>query len=329
MPIAPSKSTGAKGSDSGNRYLSTGDSRLSATLTSVPATHSVIVTTCAVIVGVTTGNLVSGVTVGGTSATVVGSRLQVNNAGARHEIVRWIVPNVSAGDKAIVISLVNASTEINWHGDSWPIAVSGAYDVGASNSYGAGVTTVNVPNSGVTGTLAQAVELVLATVMAKFTWQWGSTYGEPGDPPSSGYTTLADISIDNLNSVSFQTAYKETSAVTGVSASWTKTIDGDTPLALLQTFRISTVQRRLKVLAGSAMNGLTGITLHAWSGNPKDVLAQEWTGLTAQASGGILYTAGTAPPAGWTTGSIVNCIAYQPAGSKGGTSYVQGIVEEF
>lgn len=325
MPISPTLSTGLKGSDSTNPTLSTGDAKLSHTLAGVTATHAVIVVTNAYKPSTASGDLVTGVTIGGSAATLAVRRAE-SNSGTSHrtETCIWYALNLSSGDKAVVLS-VNGPLSVNWHADSWAIATSSALDKTASSWEQGADATVSV---GATSTLAQAVELVIACATDRYQWGWNSGYADPGNPPS-GYTALGGQCADNVNRVGFQSAYKETSTTAGVDASWAPAQTGGDVTAVIATFKITTVQRRLKVLAGSAMNSKTGITLHAWPGNPKDSVAQEWTGLSAQASGGILYTTGAEPPAAWTTGAIVNCIAYQPSGTKQGTSYVQGIVEEY
>jgi hypothetical protein len=325
MPIAPTLSTGLKGSDSTNPTLSTGDAKLGATLTGVTAGHAIIVVTNAFKFSTASGDLVTGVTIGGSAATLAVRRAE-SNSGTSHrtETCIWYALNQTSGNKAIAIA-VNGPLSINWHGDSWAIATSSALDQTASSWEQGADGTVSV---GATSTLAQAVELAIAVATDRYQWGWNSGYADPGNPPS-GYTALSGQCADNVNKVGFQSAYKETSSTAGVDASWAPAQTGGDVTAVIATFKVSTVQRRLKVLAGTAMNGKTGITLHAWAGTPKDSVAQEWTGLSAEASGGILYSTGTEPPAAWTTGAIVNAIAYQPSGTKQGTGYVQAIVEEF
>jgi hypothetical protein len=326
VPLSPTLSTGLQGSDAGNPTLSTGAAKLSATLTGVTSGHAVIVVTHAYKPSTASGDLVTGVTIGGSAATLAVRRVESNTGNLhRTETCVWYALNQTAGNKAIVLS-VNGPLYVNWHADSWAIATASAIDKTASAwAQGAG-STFAVPGAGDTGTLAQSTELVIAAVTDKYQWGLNSGYSDPGIAPS-GYTALAGNVADNLNRVGCQTAYRETNSTAGVSASWALAQTGGDVTGVIATFKIATVQRRVKVLADSAMNGATGITAYAWSGDPSTSFATKWTGLSAQPSGGIVYLA--SPPSGWATGSDVNVVLYQPAGTKKGTSFVLGRVEEY
>lgn len=324
MPISPSKSTGLRGSDAAEPTISTGNAKLSSTLTGVTAGHAVIVVTAAFKFSDPSGDLVTGVTVGGSAATARVRRVETGTNTHRSEICIWSLDNVTAGDKAVVLT-VDGPLGVSWHADSWAIATSSPFD--KSSTYwidGAG-STITVPS---TATLAQSTELAIAAIVDRYQWGWNGGTSDPGAAPAgSGFTVLSGQVSDNANRVGFQSLYLETSSTAGVGATWTPTQTGGSVAAAVATFKISAVQRRVKVLADSAINGVTGITALAWPGNPKDSVAQEWTGLAAEASGGIVYLA--SPPAGWTTGADVNVILYQPAGAKKGTSFVLGRVEEY
>jgi hypothetical protein len=233
---------------------------------------------------------------------------------------------MTAGNKAVVVS-VNGPLYINWHADSWAIGVTSPLDRTATATHlNPGTTATPVPASGTTATLAQASELVIAAATSKYNYVWGGTYGGAGTPPA-GYTTVAGLTEDNVNQVTFHTAYRETTTTGGVSAAFSTASTTDNTTAVIATFKITSVQRRVRVLLDSSVNSDTGITAYAWSGEPDASLASKWSGLSAEASGGILFL--TSPPAAWAVGADVNVIAYQPAGDKNGSSWVLGRVEEY
>jgi hypothetical protein len=328
MPISPTLSTGVKGSTAGTPQIDSGSAGASATLTGVTAGHAVIVVTAAMRAGTASGNLIDGVTVGGTSATLAKREGYVSPANATTEVCIWYVLNLTSGDKSVALDFTyeDDSTYCNWHADSWAIATSSALDVTSSAEFTANTSTVSVPLSGATGTLAQASELVIAAVANKWNYEWNGLGTNPGAAPT-GYTVLAGSCEDNLNLCSFQTAYKETSSTSGVSCSWGQVNGGDQGcVTALATFKISTVTKRIKVRADAAMNNAAGITAYAWLGDPSGEYAQKWTAQAAESTGGVLYLAN--PPASWATSSVVNVILYQPANEKKGTTFVTGVVEE-
>lgn len=327
MP-APTASTGVKGSISGAALIDSGSAGATAALVVPDSASLVTVVTVAFRYQGSAGNLINGVTLAGGAMTLAVRKTYQDGASSGSEICIWYSMNVSSGSKTIALDFVNEddSTLCNWHGDSWTtIATSSALDVTSSSDNVSAATSINVPASGSTSTLAQAAELVIAVAFSKWNWTWGGTYGGAGTAPS-GYTLITGLTEDNTNTAIFQSAYKDVSATTGVSATWAKENTG-LNLAALATFKIGTTQRRVKVLADTAIDGATGITAYAWVGDPDSVLAEKWTSLTAESSGGIVYL--TNPPAGWTTGTDVNVVLYQPAGDKRTTGFVVGLVEEY
>jgi hypothetical protein len=326
MPIAPAVSSGIRGSDASAPTISTGDARLSHTLSGVTAGHCVIVVTNAFRFSTTT-DLVTGVTIGGTAATLaVRIGASSPSTGHRTETCIWFVANQPAGSRAVVVS-VNGPLFVNWHADAWPLATTTPLDRTASAVHmNPGTQSVPVPATGTTAALAQAAELVIASAGSKYNWTWGGTLGGGGTPPA-GYALLAGITDDNVNQMPFQTVYRETTSTAGVSAGFSVAATDAETVGALATFRLASAQRRIRVLAESAINGATGITAYAWTGEPDGSLATRWTGLSAEGTGGVLFL--PSPPASWPTGSDVNVIAYQPAGTQRGTSWVLGRVEEF
>ena len=330
MPIAPSASTGVKGSTSGTSGIDSGSgvNFASATLTVPDNASLVTVVTAAWRTQGSAGNLINDVTLAGSSMTlgVRTSQQFYSNYGV--ELCIWYALNVSSGAKTIAVDFVNEddSTRCNWHGDSWPgIVTSNAVDKATSNYVEADATSISVPSGGATTALAQAAELVIAAATSRWNWVWEGEYGGAGGVPD-GWDIVAGLTEDNINQVPFQTRYKETSTTAGVQAVFDKE-NTATNCAVLMTFKIGTTQKRVKVLADTAINGATGITAYAWSGDPSNMLATKWTGLSAEASGGTLYLPD--PPVAWTTGSEINVIAYQPAGTKKSTGFVVGKVEEY
>jgi hypothetical protein len=330
MPISPSASTGFKGSTSGAQYINSAHANATASL-SVPASGALVtVVTNVYRTQVSVTDLMSAVTLGGVAMTLAKRVRYQRGANDCIETCIWYAMNVTSGAKTIALDFVNETLDnlCSWHGDSWAgVATTSALDVTAENG------TANphsgsfaVPASGASATLAQATELVIAVITAKWSWMWNGAYDPNGGTPPSTYTFLAGRNQDNVNELPFQSVYKETSSTTGVSAAWTLEAT-DSTVAALATFKIGTTQRRVKVLADSSINNATGITAFAWSGDPSSVLAQKWTSRTAEASGGIVYL--PTPPAAWTTGAEVNVVLYQPAGDKKTTGFVVGKVEEY
>ena len=330
MPIAPSASTGVKGSTSGTPGIDSGSGTnfASASLTVPDDGEMVTVVTAAWRTQGSSGNLINDVTLGGTSMTLGIRSSQQFYASYGYELCIWYALNVSSGAKTIALDFVNEddSTRCNWHGDSWPgIVTANAVDKSDSAVIEADATSISVPSGGVTASLAQASELVIAAATSRWNWAWEGVYGGGGGVPND-WELVAGLTEDNVNQVPFQTRYKETSTTGGVQAVFAKENTG-VNIAVLMTFKIGTTNRRVKVLADTAINSATGITAYAWSGDPSNMLARKWTDLTAESSGGILYLPD--PPAAWTTGSEVNVIAYQPSGDKKTTGFVVGKVEEY
>jgi len=324
MPT-PVVSTGIRGSDAANPSLATGAAKLSATLAGVAAGHTVVVVTSAFRFSTPTGDLVTGVTIGGTAATLAarGSAVQ-SGTNHRTECCIWLRPNMSSGDAAVVVA-VDGTVDINWHADSWAFSASPLDQTATAQHLSPGTPSVPVPATGTTGALAQASQVVIAAAASRYTWTWGGTYGGGGTPPG-GYTLLFGITEDSVNQVPFQSAYRSTASTAGVSAGFS-VVDGAAVTAgALATFRLQSVQRRLRVRAEAAINGATGITAYAWPGEPDASLARKWTNVAAESSGGVVLLPD--PPAAWSTGSTVNVVLYQPAGAQRGTSFVPAIVEE-
>jgi hypothetical protein len=328
VPISPARSTGLKGSDAVTPEIDSGSAGAADTLAAVASGDAVTVVTYAFKAGITTGNLINAVTIGGTGATLAVRSIRAGT-NSRTEVCIWYTLNVSAGDKAIVLDFVHEddSTYCNWHADSWAVATASALDITSTSDYGENTSSVSVPSAGSTAALAQATELVLIATCDKFNYDYNGDGDEPGTAPT-GYIWLSGQVSDNLNKIGCQSAYKETSSTAGVNATWSQAAQaGAVAVAALATFKITTVQKRVKVLADSDINGATGITAFAWSGDPSAVLATKWTGISAESSGGIVYLSD--PPSAWVAGSDVNVVMYQPAGDKAGTSFVVGRVEEY
>ena len=331
MPLSPSVSSGVRGSDAANPTLSTGAAKLAHTLTGVTATHAGIVVTNAYKLATASGELVTGVTIGGAAANPDVRIGATDSLGHRTETCIWSLENLTAGDKAVVLT-VSGPLYVNWHADSWAIGVTSPLDKTETATHlNPGTTAVPVPVTGTTATLSQASELVIASAASKFSYAWGGAYGGGGTPPA-GYTLLAGLTEDNVNQCNFQSVYRETTTTGGVSAAFAVSSTDANTTGAIATFKITTVQRRVRVRAaplagGPSFMGATGLTVHAWPGNPKDSVATEWLGLTAEAAEEVVFLSN--PPAAWAVGADVNVIVYQPSGALGGTSWVRGRVEEY
>jgi hypothetical protein len=268
-----------------------------------------------------------GTTIGGSAANTWSNVLRVRSAvfdGVWYaELTAWIASNVSAGD-TVGKPTFAASTE-HWvftHMDEWSgIVTSSPVDQTATAVVAAAAGTASV-TVGPTSTLSQASEVVIAAVGNRYNYVWNSGYGS-GTAPST-YTVLRGTT-DNTTGAVGQSAYKEVTATTAVSATWTFA-DGYGPtVAGLFTLKQGTTALRLEVDdIDTEITGTTGWTFWAWSGDPLDAKADKrWTAYSATLSGGKLVFP-DAPP-GATDGSTWNVIGYQPSGTLT-TGFMTGTV---
>lgn len=309
--------------------MDTGSAGATLSIAGVVAGNALIAQVVAHRAGTPSGNLIAGIgsRIGGSPANTWQLAVResyVSGAGAMTEVTIWYALNVAAGDTSIELDFQyeDDSTFCRWGVDEWAgILTSGALDKTASSEVGPNSASITVTGT----TLAQAAELVIGAVGNKWNFSWNGSASGAGAAPAGGYTVLRG---DTDNAVmSFQAAYKEVSATTAPTITWDQVNDADQGcVAALATFRIGTINRRIRVAFDAAINGATGITAYAWRGLLESVLPKKYTGLTAEASGGVLLIPVAAGD--YTTGESVSVIAYQPSGT-GGCTLTTGTVEEY
>lgn len=303
-----------------------------ATINGVAAANCLVAVVAAYRASTPSGNLIDGYTstIGGTPANSwsLAARVAYSAPGSNHrtELTFWVAPNSAAGNTAGKpdFTYEDGSTNVWHHFDEWPgMPTSGVVDktaTGTAASNSAAVATAT------TATLAQAAEIVIGAVANRYNYAWGGSDVAPGVAPS-GFTVLkGETSNSNLAAQSF---YKEVSSTAAQSFSQAQVNQGDNgAVAALVTLKLATTQYRVEITGiNAAVDGAAGLTAFVWTANPKDVKATEYTGVTAQATGGKIFLAPA--PAGTVDGQVVNCVVYQPASTKGLVALVPGTVKAY
>ncbi len=241
------------------------------------------------------------------------------------ELTAWVAPNASAGNTIGKPTFTQAGN--HWlfsHMDEWSgIATTSPVDKTDTDTVAAGAGTTSL-TTGPTATLAQASQVVIAAIGNRYNYAWNGGYGS-GTAPST-YTVLRGTT-DNTTGAVGQSAYKEVSATTAVSAAWTFVAGYGPAVAGIFTLKTATTTLRLEVDdIDTEITGTTGWTFWAWSGDPGDAAAdKKWTSYAASISGGKLVFP-DAPP-GATDGSTWNVMGYQPSGTLT-TGFMSGTVRE-
>jgi hypothetical protein len=228
--------------------------------------------------------------------------------------------NVGAGSTTITLdcTLEDDNNFVSWDVAEFSgVATSSTHDQVATTQVAPSAATATV---GPTSTLAQADELVVVIAAGKWYWQFNGS----GAAPST--YTLDNITNDSTY-IAMQTAHKIVSATTAVSATWTFPEDqsvNDGGAFALVTYKAATASSTLRVkgVFESSINSDSGITMLVWTGSPTATYATEYTGLTAESSGGIVYA--SPAPAGTSAGDSVNLIAWNSNDTSG---LIAGVVE--
>lgn len=187
-------------------------------------------------------------------------------------------------------------------------------------------TAVNADSTitaGPTATLTQADQTAIAIVLGRWWWQLNGT-GDGGTAPS-GWTRAVG-STDN-SMLPYQVAYREISSTTALSAAWTvPASQGDGGQALIFTLKksVGTLRTRVKFKTGSGINGVTGITVKLWRGDPDTNYSTTYAGRAAEASGDVMYTPA---PAGAVDGDTLNVVAFKTGSPAYSTEYRTATVE--
>jgi hypothetical protein len=228
--------------------------------------------------------------------------------------------NAGAGSTTVSLdcTLEDDNNLVSWEvSEASGVATSSANDQVATTQVAPSAATATV---GPTSALAQADEIVFGIGAGKWYWQ----YNGSGAAPAT--YTLDNITTDSTY-ITMQTFHKIVSATTAVSATLTFPPDesvNDGGAFALVTYKAATASSTLRVkgVFESSINSDSGITMLVWTGSPTATYATQYTGLTAEASGGIVYA--TPAPAGTTAGDSVNLIAYNTNDTSG---LITGVVE--
>jgi hypothetical protein len=141
---------------------------------------------------------------------------------------------------------------------------------------------------GPTATHASATGTVIAAVMGRWVYGWNGVSAGAGGAPS-GFTVIGGTESNSL--MAFQVAYREMSSSVGQSASWTVPAgEGDGTVALIFNLLASstTLRGKCKFRTSSGINGVTGVTVTAWRGNPESETATTHV-VDAESTGDVVY----------------------------------------
>lgn len=231
-------------------------------------------------------------------------------------------PNAGSGSTTVTLNFANSSTD---HFVAWDVteisgaATSSVFDVSDSDDVDGNASSLTT--GPVTPTVAKSI--VLGGIGARWWWNVNSD-----NSPPSGYT------LDNVASGNsypqFQTISKVLSASSAQSITWTGPSgqsSSNGAVGVVVVYKEATgggTGLRVRCLYNSAVNGDTGITAYVWTGAPESVLAKKYTGLTAEASGGVLLIPVTG--ADFSNGQSVNVLAFN---ATEGASLITGTVETY
>lgn len=188
------------------------------------------------------------------------------------------------------------------------VPTSSAHDKGNKTSVSGTASSISVP---ATAALAQADSIYLVLVSAK--WWYDINGGSaPTNWTLDGYA--------NANSfVCAMFASRIVTSTTGLGFSVTgvanqSTDDGAT--GIIYAYKAAgSSNYRVRALFDTTINGDSSITAYVWTGEPSSVVATKFTGLTAEASGGVLLI--NLPSTGYTNGQSVNVLAFNSTDTSG------------
>ena len=292
----------------------------SITLSGVTAGNALVAVCCSTRLNTTSGGLVSAVTSSPSATWSAAGTSYFTTAGGHRVAAEMLVAHAVAGGSTTVT--LDTTYETNDTGVSWflvelsGLASAASFDKTDDASVSDAATSIT---AGPTTTLAQASEFVLAVACSRFWWNYNG-----GSAAPSGYTTLASNVVDDGVGTTFHASYKNVSATTAVSATWTVPATDGGP-ALISTFKNSSLRIRCTFKNGTApddIDGITNITAYVWEGEPSDSSAIKYTGLNAESSGNTLFI----PAPGWAAATdTVTVIAYSASG--GASPLMLGVVE--
>jgi len=227
--------------------------------------------------------------------------------------------NVAAGATTVTASVNQSSNGAI----SWALfEITGAATSAAVDKTATGTGTTNTAGSvstASTGTLTQAANLAILCA--------GGYFGIPQNP--SGYTSA--LSQQNGAAVGAQISYKTVAATTAITGTVAHETGANTELTsalLLVVKQASTSNLRYKFLLNPSLftSADTGVEGDVWrNGTPSTVLSEYYSGLSGDATSGVLYITGVPSGVALTdtiTGSFYN-------GTDGSRPYVTGTVETY
>jgi hypothetical protein len=289
-----------------------------ATISGVVAGNALVAIVYAHRASGSSGDIVSGygTTIGGSAAntwTLAARSKRLDDGGVWClEMTIWVALNVAAGTTVGKPTFNFTDALYVWsHMDEWSgIATSSAVDKTDADY---AINTATTITTGATATLAQASEVVITAIGTRLAYSWNGSSTGAGTAPST-YTILQGTT-DNADGVTGQSAYKEVTATTGVSATWTYA-NAQTAVAAIVTLKQATTTLRLEIddIDSTDISGTTGWTFWAWSGDPLDAKAvKRWTSYAASISGTKLVF--DSAPAGAAANDTYNVMGYQPSGT--------------
>jgi len=275
-------------------------------LTGVAANATVLVAVVVKVV-VGSGELVSGATASGCTFSIAASRVRTcdDNVTARFGVYLLLANAVTAGDKTITVNLVVGSGNIvNAQAISWNGLAASALDKIATGEITTAGTAVA---AGPTAAISQGDEVLFSIVGGK--WWWSINHDGLGDHNRmpSGWTKIGG---GDTGAASYFVWGHKTVASPGSTQSISHAVtagEGDGGITVLATTKIAasgTLKTRIKFKSASGINGVTGLSVAVIRGSTQQV----FTGLTAEASGDLLYAD---PPTGGVAGDTVNVGVYK------------------
>jgi hypothetical protein len=279
------------------------------TRTGVPAGATLMLVAFARRNTTNTGDVVSSVA-SSPSATwagaVVLSRVPDDNGSGRFTGGLWIADNVSSGDYTVTVTLTSGSI-VDAQLAVFTGLTTSALDRTASNSVTQSATTISV---GPTSAISQPDEIVVTAVGGKWWWSINPDGGGDFNGVPAGFTLIGGQPSNTT--IPFAWGYKTVSASGSTQSASHAVVDGqgDGGIALIATLKIlgGTLKARIKFKTGSGINGVSGLTAKVWVGDSDSNYSVTRTGLTAEASGDLLYCD---PPPGAVNGGSGQAAVYK------------------
>jgi hypothetical protein len=218
--------------------------------------------------------------------------------GTRRGIYAFWAVAASAGTHTITINFTNA-TDNRISALAFRLTGMSATPVDKTDTSAALQASASI-TAGPLATAASATSTAIAAVMGRWVYGFNGVSAGAGGAPS-GFTVIGGTESNAL--MAFQVAYQELSSSVGVSAAWTvPTGEGDGTVAIvfnLLAASSTALRGKCKFQTGSGINGVTGVTVTAWRGNPQSETATVHV-VDAESTGDVVYIPA---PAGLVAGS--------------------------